>query len=227
MRTKKPIGRPRAILFDLDGVLWFSVDVHRLAFQKAFQEMGVPITYSKHAFSPYSGMTTEKALQHVLKDQKIRWSAKRQAEFSDRKRIWALRYLQKDAKLQKQLYPTLKRLHRTLRIGLVSSGHPHSIEVFLRRSRARRLFSVVLSHGDVPFSKPHPRIYKTALTRLKLQPHEAVAVEDTVSGTQSARGAGIAVIGMRGTCAPKLLRQAGAFKIVSRITDLLHYATPS
>jgi beta-phosphoglucomutase len=225
MRPNKSAVRPRAILFDLDGVLWFSVDAHRAAFEKAFHEMGLPLTFSKRAFSPYSGMTTEKALHHVLQDHKIRWTAGRRAEFSRRKRAWALRYLQKEAKLQQRLLPTLKRLRRTHLLGLVSSGHPQTIRVFLKRSRSERLFSVILSHGDVPYSKPHPRIYKTALRRLRLRPHEAVAIEDTVSGTHSARGAGIPVIGMRGTCAPKLLRRAGAFKIVSRLTDLLNHAS--
>ena len=58
------------------------------------------------------------------------------------------------------------------------------------------------------------------MNEMSLDPKDAIAVEDTVSGTHAARGAGIPVIGMRGTCAPQLLRRAGAFKIVSRITDL-------
>ena len=50
----------------------------------------------------------------------------------------------------------------------------------------------------------------------------------TVSAVNgSAVGAGIPVIGMRGTCAPALLRKAGAFKTVSRITELLSYAADS
>lgn len=222
-----PIKKNRAILFDLDGVLWFSVDAHRHAFENAFAEMGHPWRFSKRAFSPYSGMTTEKALHHVLKDHHIRWSAGQQAEFSRIKRFWALRLLEKEARLQTKLLPTLKRLSRTHRLGLVSSGHPHTIDVFLRRSRTRRMFDVILSNGDVPFSKPHPRIYQTAIRRLKMNPKDAVAIEDTVSGTHAAKGAGIPVIGMRGTCAPQLLRRAGAFKIVSQITDLLNHAADS
>ncbi|PPK98428.1 HAD superfamily hydrolase (TIGR01509 family) [Kineococcus xinjiangensis] len=46
-----------------------------------------------------------------------------------------------------------------------------------------------------PVSKPDPAVYLHALERLGLQPHEAVAVEDSVTGTRSAVAAGIRTIG--------------------------------
>jgi HAD superfamily hydrolase (TIGR01509 family) len=213
--------KPKALLFDLDGVLWFSVDAHRQAFEKAFREMGLPLRFTRRRFSPYSGMTTEKALEHVLKDRQIHWNQQRRDRFSEVKRIWAMRYLPTRAPLQARLLATLKQLHRCYRLAIVSSGHPRTVSLFLTRSRARRFFDAAISHADVGVSKPSPKVYRTALRKLRLHPKEALAIEDTVSGTRSAVGAGIPVIGMRGTCAPHLLRKAGAFKTISRITDLL------
>ncbi|MEV7428448.1 HAD family phosphatase [Nocardioides sp. NPDC092400] len=46
-----------------------------------------------------------------------------------------------------------------------------------------------------PTSKPDPAVYLLALERLGLAPHEAVAVEDAVSGARSAVGAGIPTVG--------------------------------
>jgi len=227
MRRKAPRAPLKAFLFDLDGVLWFSVDAHRLAFQKAFHEMGIPWTFPRHGFAPYSGMTTERALERVLEDRGVRWTARRRAEFGRIKRRWALRFLRRSASLQLRLYPTLQKLQLTYDLALVSSAHPETVKIFLQRSRTGRFFKAVLSSGNVPYSKPDPRIYKEAVRRLGIRPKEGVAVEDTVSGTQAAIGAGLHVIGMRGTCAPRLLIQSGAFKTIGKITDLLSYASRS
>src|SRR6188508_2608993 len=102
--------RLKAILLDLDGVLWFSVDAHRHAFEKTFKEMGFPWRFSPRRFSPYSGMTTEKALEHVLKDRKVRWTPAQLAQFGRLKRKWAMRLLRTHAPLQTRLSYTLKRL---------------------------------------------------------------------------------------------------------------------
>ena len=214
----------KAFLFDLDGVLWFSVDAHRLAFQKALHLMGFRWNFPKKTFGPYSGFTTEKALERVLEDKEEIWTAKQQHRFHQLKRQWALRFLMTQTRLHPRLITTLKKLHQTHKIALVSSAHPDSVKLFLKRSKTKRLFDVVVHSGHVPQSKPDPRIYKEAMRRLKIRPEEGVAIEDSISGAQAALRAGLRVIGMKGTIPPRKLRKTGAFVTVSRLTDILPYA---
>jgi HAD superfamily hydrolase (TIGR01509 family) len=210
----------KAVLLDLDGVLWSSVEAHRLAFEQTLREQGYQRNFPRHFFTHLAGMTTEKAFETFLKENKIPRTTQRVEIFSKRKRTLALRYLQSKTKLHPSLLPTLRKLHHRYRLALVSTGHHDSIMLFLRRSKARRLFDVVLTHRDVPVSKPSPKIYQTALRLLGIKPQEAVAVEDTVSGVRAAARSGIPVIGMRGTTPPRQLRKAGVHRIISSLAQV-------
>lgn len=53
------------------------------------------------------------------------------------------------------------------------------------------LFDTIVTDDDVIKGKPNPDPYLLALSRLGLQPHEAVAVEDSKMGITSAKGAGL------------------------------------
>jgi beta-phosphoglucomutase len=221
MPAKNPI---HTILFDLDGVLWFSTDAHRFAFQRALKELKLPWEMTRAQFSHVAGMTTEKAFLEWMKPHRVRVSKQLLDRFSHRKRYWALHYLARNAPLQKRLVSTLRRLGQTRTLGLVSASHPRTVSLFLKRSGTRRFFKVVLSSREIPVSKPSPRGYITALRRLGATANTALAVEDTISGIQAAKGARIQVLGMRGTCDPAQLRRAGAFALVNSISDLLRYA---
>ncbi len=55
-------------------------------------------------------------------------------------------------------------------------------------------FDTVVTGDDVPVTKPDPAPYLLALRRLKLTASQAVACEDSKTGVQAARGAGLTVI---------------------------------
>lgn len=84
-----------------------------------------------------------------------------------------------------------------------------------------------------PTSKPDPAVYLLALERLGLRPDDAVAVEDAVSGAQSAVAAGIAVVGITAFVPEEEravrsadLRAAGAVAVVSRWDELADLLVP-
>jgi HAD superfamily hydrolase (TIGR01509 family) len=81
-----------------------------------------------------------------------------------------------------------------LRIGLASnSGHEH-VEGHLARLGLLERFDFVACRGDVRAPKPEPDLYRLVLERLGVRPREAVAFEDSHTGTLSARRAGVWVV---------------------------------
>ena len=69
---------------------------------------------------------------------------------------------------------------------------------------------VLVTSNDVNNGKPHPEPYLKGAERLGLPPAECVVIEDAPAGIQSARAAGMRVIGMASTYGADRLKHANA-----------------
>ncbi|MEE4199319.1 HAD family hydrolase [Erythrobacter sp.] len=87
------------------------------------------------------------------------------------------------------------------KLGFVTTTYEPNIEaVFDAAGDAlnREDFAYIGTRGDVSQGKPSPECYERALSKLGLNPGEAIAVEDTATSVQSAKRAGIATIATPG-----------------------------
>jgi len=81
-----------------------------------------------------------------------------------------------------------------LKIGLASnSGHPH-VDGHLGRLGLAGSFDFIACRGDVPSPKPEPDLYRLVLSHFGLRPREAIAFEDSHTGTLAAKRAGVWVV---------------------------------
>ncbi len=93
---------------------------------------------------------------------------------------------------------TLQALHdQNIQIGLASSSPLNWIDITLERFELKPFFNIVVSGDQVPKGKPAPDIYQAAAKHLKRYPKDCWAVEDSTVGIQSAQSAGMTVIGYR------------------------------
>ncbi len=78
-----------------------------------------------------------------------------------------------------------------LKVGLASnSRHPH-VEGHLNRLGLRERFDFVACREDVASPKPEPDLYRLVLNAFGLRGHEAIAFEDSHTGTTAAKRAGL------------------------------------
>ena len=189
----KPLARRAALIFDLDGVLWNSDEIHAAAYRAVLEPLGVTVP----AYSTLAGRRTDEVLRALLSqggralDETViqRLTAAKQAVARSR--------LEAAPPLTPRCRQILGDLHSRFRLALASSASPGSVETFMRASATKPLFEVVLSGGDVPAAKPAPDIYLAALSRLKLAAADAYVIEDSASGAEAATAAGIDVIAYR------------------------------
>ena len=73
-----------------------------------------------------------------------------------------------------------------LLVGLASSSPPDQIEQVLQGIGIRDQFRAIASGSEVPRSKPDPAVYRHAAERLGVPVEQALAVEDSLPGAQSA-----------------------------------------
>ncbi len=210
----------KAILFDLDGVLWNSSPHHARAYRKTLKAEGIRLG----DYRAIAGLQTEESMRRLLKIAKrpaLPWKIK---QLSETKRRHALALLTRRPPLTKGLKRTLNALKtKHIRLGLVSSSGQRTVTAFQKALGRSNPFSVVLSARDSTKSKPHPAPYQKALKALRLRPHEVWAVEDSKSGVQSARRAGLRVWGLIGTETGPVLKKAGAHRLLNTLSGILRH----
>jgi beta-phosphoglucomutase len=89
--------------------------------------------------------------------------------------------------------------HRHQRLGVATNAEPANVEFVLNQAKLRPYFRVVVDGHQVPNPKPHPDIYLKAAERLGAAPCDCVVFEDSYTGIDAARAAGMAVVGLRTT----------------------------
>jgi HAD superfamily hydrolase (TIGR01509 family) len=79
----------------------------------------------------------------------------------------------------------------------VASNSPHVlVDASLRSARLQDAFGAVVSAQDVAHGKPAPDVYVEACRRLGADPQSSIALEDSPTGVEAARAAGMHVIGV-------------------------------
>lgn len=141
-------------------------------------------------------------------------------------------YLQELETLEKlPLYPGLDDLIFKLqaiqvKLAVVSGALHSEIELVLKRAQLSEYFSIIVSGNEVSSSKPEPEIYLKAIDRLNqqfpdlsLRPQECLAIEDTFSGIEAAKRAGIPVVAVANSY-PFHMLQRRANWTVDYLSDL-------
>lgn len=81
-----------------------------------------------------------------------------------------------------------------LKVGIASASPPPVIYAALDRFDLAEHFDVTVSDATLSHTKPHPLVYLTAAQRMGVDPQRCCAVEDSLTGTISAKAAKMKVI---------------------------------
>lgn len=221
---------PAAILFDLDGVLTPTAELHR----RAWAELFTPVL-EEHQVAPYTeadyydhidGKPRYDGVRDMLTARGIEVGEDTVRELGDRKDATFNEILEREGITP---YPASVRFldavtGRGIKVAVVSSSK-NAVGVLTAAGLADR-FEVVIdgkvaAAEDLP-GKPAPDTFQTAADRLGVPQQESVVVEDALSGVRAgAAGDFAAVVGVdRGTGADRL-REAGADVVVTELDQLL------
>jgi beta-phosphoglucomutase len=211
------IGAAKAVVFDMDGVLWQSGQVHAAAYEQAFAESGIQCP----PYESFAGRRTPEAVAHVLRERGIAPDEDTVSALADRKRALVREVLANDPPIAADTVPTVRALATRLSIGLASSASRGSVDIFLAATGLRECFGVVLSGDDVLRAKPDPEIYLAAFEALGVDPAESRVVEDSVSGIQAGLASGATVLGLVGTHPAEELKRAGVRSVLWSLAELV------
>ena len=88
----------------------------------------------------------------------------------------------------------IKEMKENFKIALVSGSTRDQIESLLENTGLKKYFDIRVSSDDVKNNKPYPDSYLLSTEKLGVKPNECVVIEDSVTGIEAAKSAGMMCI---------------------------------
>jgi beta-phosphoglucomutase len=196
------MSRPlQAIVFDFDGVIANSEPLHLLAFQQALAEDGVELSATDY-YSRYLGYDDVGMFEALGRDRGLPMQGGRVTELVSRKGDRMQDLLRSGSVVFPGALEFIREAAAAVPIAIASGALRHEIDEIIDAAGIANLFATIVAAGDTPESKPSPAPYRLAFEQLRektgraLDPRRSVAIEDSRWGLESARGAGLRLVGV-------------------------------
>lgn len=209
----------QAVIFDLDGTLVDSNDLHVESWDRAFRHFGKQ--FSLEALRRQIGKGSDQYLPEFLTDQEIQKFGKKLDKY--RSKLFTKEYLPRV-----KPFPKVRELFERIRgdgkqIALATSSKESESKIYKKLLQIEDLIDAETNADDADKSKPCPDIFEAALQKLdQSQSSQVIVVGDTRYDVEAAQKASLATIGLLcGGSSESSLREEGAIAIYRDPADLL------
>ncbi|MDR2423348.1 MAG: HAD family phosphatase [Prevotellaceae bacterium] len=176
-----------AVIFDMDGVLVANARFHERAFAEYFSQYNVRLAPEMH------GRGNNDLMEELFPDA----TDERRAELSAGKEAYYRKIYQPHIQPAEGLLALLDELKtRGIPLAVGSSAPVENIDFVLDSLQIRSYFDVIVIASMVEKAKPAPDIYLKAAELLKINPANCLVFEDALAGIESAKSAGMKVVGL-------------------------------
>lgn len=209
----------KAVIFDIDGTLVDSVDMHAQAWKEAFEHFGkkIPFDEVRHQIGKGGDQLMPVFFSKEELEKKGSEMEKYRGDLFKRDFIKRVR-----------AFPHVRDLFLRIRddekrIALASSAKEEELKEYKRVARIEDLVEEETSADDADKSKPHPDIFEAALERLNdVEASEVIVIGDTPYDAEAAGKIGLRTLGVLCGGFPEAeLRAAGCVEIYQDPADIL------
>jgi beta-phosphoglucomutase len=186
--------RPKAILFDLDGVLTDTSEYHYQAWKRLADEEGIPFTRQEND-DHLRGVSRKDSLTYLLKGRKV--SDAQFQEMMDRKNSYYLELINKMT--PNDLVPGGRQLLQEIRqagIKIAVASASKNSRTVLEHLNITDLLDGVADGYSVVNSKPAPDIFVYAAGIVEIPTPDCLVIEDADAGVESAKAGGMQALGI-------------------------------
>lgn len=209
----------KAVIFDIDGTLVDSVDLHAQAWKETFKQYGKDIPYEqvRHQI----GKGGDQLMPVFFSQEEL-------DEFGEEMEEYRGKIYKRDYMPRVRAFPEVRELFLKVktdgkRIALASSAKEDELSSYKKIAQIEDLVEEETSADDAEKSKPHPDIFAAALEKLgDIAPAEAIVIGDTPYDAEAARKISLRTIGVLcGGFPESELDAAGCIAIYRDPADLL------
>jgi len=186
------LGHGLALLFDMDGVIVDSNPFHRQAWAAFNRRFGLETTDAMQQFM-YGRRNDEIVRGFFGGGLSVEEVAARGAAKERLYREMAAGKVEQ--MLSPGLRPFLER-RRGAPMAVASNAEPANVKFILREAGLAPYFRAIVDGHQVRRPKPFPDVYLRAAELLEMPPANCIVFEDSYSGVEAARAAGMRVVGV-------------------------------
>ena len=186
----------KGVIFDLDGVLVSTDEMHYQAWKRLAEELGIS-NFTREDNERQRGVSRMESLEVVLQKGSTEYTQEEKHELAERKNEYYKQMLQS---LDEQAtlpgaYDTLKEL-RSMGIIIGVGSASKNTPVILEKTGLAPYIDFVSCGLDVTKSKPDPEVFLVAAKKMSLQPEDCLVVEDAAAGIAAAKAGGMKSLGV-------------------------------
>ena len=213
---------PKAVLFDMDGVLYDSMPLHAIAWQESMKKFGIHMTTADaYATEGARGIDT---IRLFVKQQQGKDISLEDAQrmYDEKTRLF---HAMPEAPIFDGVFSIMEKIQRSgMTVNVVTgSGQRPLIERLLHDFRQYLDEDHITTAYDVKRGKPYPDPYLTGLRKAgNLQPNEGIVVENAPLGVRAGVSAGIFTVAINSGPLPDAsLLDEGANVLYDTMTQLV------
>jgi len=185
----------KCIIFDMDGVIIDSEEIHKKAYYETFVSIGVKV--SDQLYKTLTGSSTINAFQKLVTHFNLDLDPEKLVLEKRKKYV---NFFENDPTLHlvEGVEEFIKySFNRGFTLVLASSSAMVNIDRVFNRFDLNSYFTAKISGADLRASKPHPEIFEKAAILGKTSKEHCIVIEDSDNGVKSANDAGIFVVGYK------------------------------
>lgn len=184
----------KAVIFDLDGVLVTTDELHFAAWKHLAEELGIS-GFTKADNARQRGVSRMASLEVVLEKTDRKFSDEEKLTLAERKNdmyVKSLESLDKSAVLDGafDFIAYLRSSGIKTAVGSASKNTP----LILEKTDLADKFDAVSCGLDTQKSKPDPEVFLIAAQKIGIAPSECVVIEDSDAGIEAAKAGGMYVV---------------------------------
>lgn len=207
----------QCVIFDMDGVIIDSEEIHKKAYFETFENLGLNVT--DDLYKTLTGSSTINAFQKLVEHFELNDNPE---DLVLQKRQRYVNYFENDPTLHlvKGVEELIKFFFKNgIKMVLASSSSMGNINRVFNRFHLNQYFVGKISGADLKESKPNPEIFEKAAIIGNTPKENCVVIEDSDNGVKAANDAGIFVFGYRNPlAADQTLQNANC--IISEFSEL-------
>lgn len=178
----------KLIIFDLDGVLVESKELHFVSLNKALSTVDSKyiISYEEH-LGKYDGLSTRKKLQLLTLEKNLPQNL--HDKIWDLKQSETQKFIQ-DFDIDYNLIQLLSYLSKLYKLACCTNSIKETAHTILEKKGILKFFNAVYTNEDVKKSKPDAEMYMKCMLNFEVNPDETLIIEDSFIGRRGALRSG-------------------------------------